>query len=83
SPKNPHHAGASGGTDIGNIRHPPVSRYVLYGAVVGGPDKKDKYNDDREDYARSEVTLDYNAPFQSLMAYQVMHANYPPPYLAF
>ncbi|CAG8645906.1 23596_t:CDS:2 [Cetraspora pellucida] len=83
SPKNPHHAGASGGTDIGNIRHPPVSRYVLYGAVVGGPDKKDRYNDDREDYARSEVTLDYNAPFQSLMAYQVMHANYPPPYLAF
>ncbi|CAG8618936.1 9352_t:CDS:2 [Gigaspora margarita] len=83
SPKNPHHAGASGGTDIGNISHPPVSKYVLYGAVVGGPDKKDRYNDDREDYARSEVTLDYNAPFQSLMAYQVMHANYPPPYLAY
>ena len=31
---------------------------------MGGPDNKDEYKDDRNDYEQSEVALDYNACFQ-------------------
>ena len=36
----------------------------IKGALVGGPDNKDEYKDDRNDYEQSEVALDYNACFQ-------------------
>ncbi|RCI06304.1 hypothetical protein CU098_011691 [Rhizopus stolonifer] len=81
SPHNPHHAGASGGTDIGNIYLPAVEAHVLYGAVVGGPDKDDKFYDDRNDWAQTEVALDYNAPFQGLIAYQLSSDASDPPYV--
>ena len=41
---------------------------ILYGALVGGPDQNDKYSDKRDDYIANEVTVDYNAGFQSLVA---------------
>lgn len=41
---------------------------VLYGALVGGPDQNDKYNDDRDDTLRNEVACDYNAGLQSSVA---------------
>ncbi|EPB90432.1 hypothetical protein HMPREF1544_02798 [Mucor circinelloides 1006PhL] len=82
SPRNPHHAGASGGTDIGNIDSSPVEeKYLLYGAVVGGPDKDDKFYDIRDDYAQTEVALDYNAPFQGLIAHQLSTGAADPPYV--
>ncbi|CAO3628932.1 unnamed protein product [Mucor hiemalis] len=82
SPRNPHHAGASGGTDIGNIdSSPPVEKYILYGAIVGGPDKEDKFYDIRDDYSQTEVALDYNAPFQGLVAYQLSTNAADPPYV--
>jgi Glycosyl hydrolase family 9 len=34
---------------------------VLTGALVGGPGVDDAYADDRQDYKRNEVALDYNA----------------------
>ncbi|CAI2169163.1 11483_t:CDS:2 [Funneliformis geosporum] len=78
SPKDPHHSGAHGGTDINNPRE---NMHILYGSIVGGPGKNDKYKDDRKDYKQSEVALDYNAPFQSLMAYQVINAKEDPFYV--
>lgn len=81
SPKNPHHAGASGGTDISNIDKDSGNSHVLYGAVVGGPDQKDRFFDERSDYMQNEVALDYNAPFQSLVAYQLMTDAQDPPYV--
>merc|ERR1712109_281814 len=42
---------------------------TLYGALVGGPDQSDNYNDDRNDYISNEVATDYNAGFQSAVAY--------------
>ena len=42
---------------------------------MGGPNKNDKYEDDREDYVGNEVTCDYNAGFQSAVAYLMMTAN--------
>ena len=47
---------ASGGNDISNINtSPPVEAYILYGAVVGGPSKQDKYWDIRDDWPQTEV----------------------------
>ncbi|KAI8146724.1 Six-hairpin glycosidase-like protein [Fennellomyces sp. T-0311] len=79
SPRNPHHAGASGGTNIRNIDAGETA-HILYGAVVGGPDFYDKYYDERSDYRQNEVALDYNAPFQGLMAYQLVIGAADPPY---
>ncbi|GAA5799395.1 hypothetical protein HPULCUR_004810 [Helicostylum pulchrum] len=82
SPRNPHHAGASGGTDIGNIdSSPAVEKWILYGALVGGPDKSDKFYDIRDDYQQTEVALDYNAPFQGLMAHMMSVNAADPPYV--
>ena len=41
---------------------------LLYGALVSGPDENDFYMDKREEYIYNEVTLDYNAGFQSAVA---------------
>ena len=58
SPQNPHSAMASGGNDTSKINTlPPVETYVLYGGVVGGPDKQDKYYDIRDDWPQTGVTL--------------------------
>jgi endoglucanase len=48
---------ASGGDDIGAIdTSPPQEAYVLYGAVVGGPDNKDRFYDIRSDWVETEVS---------------------------
>ena len=48
---------------------PGPNPQVLNGALVGGPDSPDdQYNDRRSDYTENEVTLDYNAAFQSTIA---------------
>lgn len=63
SPQNPHSAMASGGNDITNVNNsPPQELHVLYGAVVGGPDKQDRFFDIRDDWPQTEIALDYNAP---------------------
>lgn len=49
---------ASGGDDISNINtSPPVEAYTLYGGVVGGPDKRDRFYDIRDDWPQTEVEL--------------------------
>ncbi|KAJ7699945.1 Six-hairpin glycosidase-like protein [Mycena rosella] len=74
SPQNPHSAMASGGNDIDNIdTSPPQEAYVLYGAVVGGPDKHGKFYDIRSDWPETEIALDYNAPMLTLAAMHVMN----------
>nr|AMH40380.1 glycoside hydrolase family 9 [Ramulus artemis] len=42
--------------------------HVLYGGMVGGPNKSDIFTDDRTDYQHTEVGCDYNACFQSMLA---------------
>ncbi|KAF7352905.1 Endoglucanase [Mycena venus] len=83
SPANPHSAMASGGDDIGNINtSPPQEAYVLYGAVVGGPDKHDRFFDIRSDWPETEVALDYNAPMLTLAAMHVLNDTNDPFYTA-
>lgn len=47
---------ASGGDNINLIdTSPPQEAYVLYGAVVGGPDSNDNFYDIRSDWPETEV----------------------------
>lgn len=82
SPQNPHSAMASGGSDITNINNsPPKELHVLYGAVVGGPDKQDRFFDIRDDYPQTEIALDYNAPvFAAAVSRIARNVTQDPPY---
>jgi len=71
-PQKPHHRGSSC-PDMpescdGWFDNPGPNPQVLYGALVGGPDINDYYVDDRGDYVKNEVALDYNCGFQSILA---------------
>jgi hypothetical protein len=44
--------------------------YTLTGALVGGPDSSDQYQDSIDQYQYSEVALDYNACYVALLASQ-------------
>ncbi|MDJ0732670.1 MAG: glycoside hydrolase family 9 protein [Nostocaceae cyanobacterium] len=63
-PLRPHHRAAHGG-DWSNFNDSTPNNNILYGALVGGPASADDYDyvDDRTDYIRNEVALDYNAGF--------------------
>lgn len=48
---------ASGGDNLSLIdTSPRQEAYVLYGAVVGGPDSKDSFYDIRSDWPETEVS---------------------------
>ncbi|KAG6854996.1 hypothetical protein C0991_005925 [Blastosporella zonata] len=65
---------ASGGNDISTIDTSPANEtYILYGGVIGGPNKHDQYYDIRSDWPETEVALDYNAPMLTLAAMHVMN----------
>lgn len=53
----------------------------ISGAIVGGPNKDDIFYDERNDWSQTEVALDYNAPFQGLIAYQITANAADPPYV--
>jgi endoglucanase len=83
-PRNVHHRTAHGSwTD--SLQDPPLSRHILYGALVGGPKSADdQYADLRSDFQMNEVATDYNAGFTSALARLVMEfggtplASFPP-----
>ena len=60
SAKFPHHRASSG---LSKCEDTDDQRYVLYGALVGGPDADDQHNDVTADWIYNEVTIDYNAAF--------------------
>lgn len=60
SAKFPHHRASSG---LSKCEDTDDQRYVLYGALVGGPDADDQHNDVTADWTYNEVTIDYNAAF--------------------
>ena len=67
-PQNPHHRTAQG-SYCDNMNEPAAARHILYGALVGGPDASDGYNDTVSDYTVNEVACDYNAGFTGLLAH--------------
>lgn len=42
---------------------------VLVGAIVGGPDNRDNFSDDRNNYQQSEPATYINAPFVGALAF--------------
>ncbi|MGE5557054.1 MAG: glycoside hydrolase family 9 protein [Bacillota bacterium] len=66
-PQHPHHRTAhSSWADSQSV--PAYHRHVLYGALVGGPNSTDAYNDSISDYVCNEVATDYNAGFTGALA---------------
>ncbi|KAG7165866.1 Endoglucanase E-4-like 17, partial [Homarus americanus] len=47
---------------------PGPNPHTLYGALVGGPDDSDGYQDIRSDYQHNEVACDYNAAYTGCLA---------------
>ncbi|KHD35933.1 endoglucanase [Clostridium acetobutylicum] len=59
-PEHPHHRTAeSSWFDDKTV--PGYSRHTLYGAMVGGPDQNDKFDDDVANFNQNEPACDYNA----------------------
>jgi len=67
SPQNPHHRTAHGSW-MNNRSEPVETRNLLIGALVGGPDLQDNWEDDRNDWVRNEVGVGYNAAFTGALA---------------
>ena len=67
--QSPHHRGSAP-----NIKNDPTApmENILYGAVVGGPDRPDDFahNDRRDDWVTNEVGTSYNAPLASALIQQ-------------
>jgi hypothetical protein len=58
-PKNPHHRTAHGSW-LNDSNNPTETRNLLVGALVGGPDENDQWEDDRNDWEGNEVAIGYN-----------------------
>jgi endoglucanase len=72
-PQRPHHGSSScpnrpAPCDWNDYNNPGPNPQILYGALVGGPDQNDNYQDNRSDYVMNEVACDYNAGFQGAIA---------------
>lgn len=72
-PKKPHHRGSSckdmpAPCTWDDFNNQGPNPQTLVGALVGGPDKNDNYNDARDDYVQNEVAIDYNSGIQSSLA---------------
>ncbi|KAL3861581.1 hypothetical protein ACJMK2_007607 [Sinanodonta woodiana] len=69
-PQHPHHRGSACRTTTTqcSFAEPGPNPNVLNGALVGGPDAHDHYEDRRDDYVKNEVACDYNAGFQGALA---------------
>lgn len=62
SSKNPHHRAASPNADASERNDGIQNKYLLVGALCGGPlDANGTYRDVRSDYQGNEVAVDYNA----------------------
>jgi endoglucanase len=62
-----HHRAASG-QSLGYMSDTTgPNRHTMYGALAGGPNASDGWVDDRNDYQRNEVAIDYNAGFTAAL----------------
>ena len=66
-PVHPHHR-TSQGSPSNNMNDPAEARHILCGALVGGPDANDGYDDVVSNYTTNEVADDYNAGFTGALA---------------
>ncbi|XP_043485242.1 endoglucanase E-4-like [Leptopilina heterotoma] len=72
-PTQPNHAASScpdkpASCDWSDLDRKSANPQILYGALVSGPDERDKFDDNRQDYIYTDVTLDCNAGFTGTLA---------------
>lgn len=70
-PKQPHHRAGSCFEQFcgwAAFDSPAPNPHIVAGALVGGPDVQDRYQDRRNNYIQNEVAIDYNAGFTGLLA---------------
>ena len=67
-PLNPHHRAATGSTDQND---PNPNKYVLEGALVGGPSQDDSFEDQRSFVKQSEPAISYNSTLVGVVAAMV------------
>lgn len=83
-PSQPHHRTAHGSW-ANSKTNPEKTRHILYGALIGGPDKNDNFIDERSNFKMTEVATDYNAGLTGAVARMYTKyggqplANFPPP----
>ncbi|KAL0144093.1 glycoside hydrolase family 9 protein [Mucor lusitanicus] len=82
SPKYPHSAPASGFTSLKEALKHPYDRSRAHTIYGGGPSRNDSFADARLDWSQTEVALDYNAPYQNILAYQIMFHPEDPFYMS-
>ena len=75
-PHSVHHRGAScpnrpASCSNAQLNSPDPNPQILYGALAGGPGENDDFADNRQDYIKNEVAIDYNAGFQGAVAFLV------------
>ena len=79
-PQRPHHRSSScpssGQCNFDQLGEKGPNPQILYGALVGGPNEDDQFTDNRFDYIKNEVSLDFNAGFQSALAGHIELAQY-------
>ncbi|XP_045163948.2 uncharacterized protein LOC123528279 [Mercenaria mercenaria] len=80
-PRRPHHRSSScpdymDTCDWSIYNSPSRNPFELTGALVGGPDMNDAYEDVRSNEKMNRVSVEHNAGFQSVLAYIVM--EHPP-----
>ncbi len=71
--QHPHHRAAQGGQGYADNANTYPAKYVLLGALIGGPDNKDEYKDSVHEYQYTEVAIDYNAGFVGALAAVTKH----------
>ncbi len=79
-PTRPHHRGSHYST-TNNVYDPVEQTYVLYGALVGGPEAADDHSlhlDDRNNFISNEVATDYNAGLTGALARMYWEYGGPP-----
>lgn len=60
-------------------RRPEANPNIVYGGLVGGPDKSDNFYDDRTNYEQTEPTLSGTAPLVGLFSkLHSINSNYAP-----
>ncbi|GAA0186216.1 hypothetical protein LIER_33504 [Lithospermum erythrorhizon] len=69
----PQFVGCKDGSVYFNSSNPNPN--LLVGAVVGGPQEDDTYEDDRVDFRKSEPTTYINAPLVGVLAYMISNPN--------
>lgn len=68
SVSHPHHRASSGLNTYLKENDSREHKYILAGALVGGPDQSDNFSDYTDAYKYTEVALDYNAAFVGALA---------------